>query len=97
MKSLPPVPFRHRFYCRSLWRAFIGWFGAGAGVDDLGLFPGRHTLQFTPRNKQVWLLLDGKPIAYAVDPRLDVKVTRIGFHGGWGGRQTLYLVRIRAK
>jgi hypothetical protein len=78
-------------------RSVIRLFGQEAGAEDTGIPPGRHTMQLTRRGKQVWLMLDGKPVAYAADPTPDMRVNRIGFIGGWGGNQTLYRARIRTK
>lgn len=87
--------------------AFLGGFGnarsvirvdgAETGAEDLGIPPGRHTMQFSRDGGSLWLLCDGKPVAWARDPEPERRVGRIGFLGGWGGRQVIYQARIRAK
>jgi hypothetical protein len=77
-------------------RSVIRAFGQEVGAEDSGIEKGRHTMQFSRRNGRLWLLSDGKPIAAAMDPDPTKRVTRIGFLGGWDGRQAIYRVRIRA-
>jgi len=75
-------------------RSVIRLFGAEAAAEEVGLTPGRHTMQLTRRNKQLWLLYDGKPLVWASDPQPDRRINRIGFLGGWGGEQVIYRARI---
>ncbi len=77
-------------------RSVIRAFGQEAGSEDVGMAPGRHTMQLSRRAGQLWLLYDGKPIAYGADPSPEKVVTRLGFLGGWDGKQIIHRVRIRA-
>jgi hypothetical protein len=77
-------------------RSVIRTFGAEGGAEESGIGPGRHTMQLSRREGRLWLLYDGKPIAWSSDPQPKRAVTRLGFLGGWGGEQAIYRIRIRA-
>jgi hypothetical protein len=57
--------------------------------------PGKHTYQLSRRGGELWLLVDGKPVLYAVDPNPKQPVNRLAVFGGFGSQQVLYEVRIR--
>ncbi|HSV74460.1 MAG TPA: fibronectin type III domain-containing protein [Chthonomonadales bacterium] len=78
-------------------RSVIRTFGDEAAGVEAGVEPGRRTMQFTRRGRELWLLYDGKPLVRADDPAPDRAVNRLGFLGGWGGRQVIHRVRIRAQ
>lgn len=71
-------------------------FGSEAGDSGVKMTPGRHTLQLSRRNGEVWLLVDGKPAAYATDPNPKAVIDRIGVLGGYGGEQVVWEIRFRA-
>jgi hypothetical protein len=78
-------------------RSVIRLFGQEAAAEDVGISPGRHTMQLTRREKQLWLLYDGKPLLWAPDTQPQRRVHRLGFLGGWGGAQVLYRIRLRGQ
>lgn len=77
-------------------RSVIRAYGQEAGSEDSGIAQGRHTMQFSRRAGRLWLLYDGVAIVSAIDPEPARRVTRIGFLGGWDGKQVIYRARIRA-
>ena len=70
-------------------------FGDEVGESGLTVSPGRHTIQLTRRNGEVWFLVDGKAVAYSKDPNPNAKVDRIAVLGGYNGNQRLYQLRLR--
>ncbi len=63
--------------------------------DDARLTPGRHWVQLSRREGEVWLLLDGKPVAWASDPNPRVALDRFAVIGGYGGHQIVHSIRYR--
>jgi len=78
-------------------RSVIRTFGDEAAGVDAGVEAGRHTMQLSRRRGELWLLTDGKPLVRADDPSPDRVVTRLGFLGGWGGKQVIHRVRLRTR
>lgn len=70
-------------------------FGNEVGDSSRMLSPGAHTVQLTRRNGEVWLLLDGKPAAFATDPNPKAVIDRLAVLGGYGGAQVVREIRIR--
>ncbi|HTQ11142.1 MAG TPA: fibronectin type III domain-containing protein [Fimbriimonadaceae bacterium] len=70
--------------------------GQEEGDEPVAMTPGKHTVQLTRRNGQVWLLLDGKARVWAPDPASQVPIGRIAVIGGYGGKQKLYELRFHA-
>lgn len=70
-------------------------FGNERGDSTVVMTPGRHTVQLTRRNGEVWLLVDGKPAVFATDPNPKAVVDRLGVLGGYGGDQIVHEVRVR--
>ena len=69
--------------------------GTEVGDEAVRLTPDRHRIQLSRREDGVWLLLDGKPIVYSVDPSPQLQFTRFGVLAGYGGDQRIYELRIR--
>lgn len=71
-------------------------FGQELGESGRVVQPGRrHTMQFTRRAGELWVLLDGEPVLYAVDPQPDTPLTQLAVLGGYGGRQRIHSIRYR--
>ena len=70
-------------------------FGREEGDGEVMVTPGKHTYQLSRRGGELWLLVDGKPVLYAVDPNPKQPVNRLAVFGGFGSQQVLYEVRIR--
>jgi hypothetical protein len=70
--------------------------GQETGDEPVKMTPGRHRIQLTRRDGEVWLLMDGKPIVYAADPNPNLQLARFGLIGGYNGKQKLYTLRFRA-
>lgn len=71
-------------------------FGQESGDEPVVMTPGRRRLQLTRRAGEVWLLVDGKPVVWAIDPNPKALVDRIGVLGGYGGDQIVHRIRLRS-
>lgn len=73
-------------------------FGREEGDTTAMVDPGvRTTLQLTRRDGELWVLKNGRPILYAVDPMPTLKVNRLGVMGGYGGDQRVFEIRYRVQ
>jgi len=70
-------------------------FGSERGDARVVMTPGKHTIQLTRRDGEVWLLLDGKPAVFATDPNSKAVVDRLAVLGGYAGGQIVHEIRIR--
>jgi hypothetical protein len=71
-------------------------FGAETGEGEEMMTPGRQrSLQFTRRDGMLWILVDGRPTAWAPDPQPARPIDRLAIIGGHGGRQRVHEVRFR--
>jgi hypothetical protein len=73
----------------------IRLFGREATDDATPMTPGRHTIQLTRRNGEVWLLVNGKPAGWSPDPDPKHMIDRLAVLGGYGGEQVVHEVRVR--
>ncbi len=69
--------------------------GQEVGDEPIGMTPGKHRLQLTRRDGEVWLIVDGKPLIYGPDPTPQMVLSRVAVIGGYGGRQKVYEIRVR--
>ncbi len=70
-------------------------FGREEGDSEVMMSPGRHRLQLTRRDGQVWALFDGKPILWARDPNPQQRIGKLAVIGGYDGKQRVYAIRYR--
>ncbi len=70
-------------------------FGREVGDEPVVMTPGLHRIQLTRRRGEVWLLVDGKPVVFAIDPSPQAIVDRLAILGGYGGAQVVHEVRLR--
>ena len=70
-------------------------FGQERGDASVVMTPGRHTVQLSRRNGEVWVLFDGKPILYTVDSNPKAVIDRLAVLGGYGGAQVVHEIRVR--
>lgn len=70
--------------------------GTESGDEPVRMTPGRHTIQLSRRDGEVWLLFDGKPVIYAPDPNPQLQLARFALISGYGGKQKLYALRFRS-
>lgn len=71
------------------------FFGKEVGDERLGLAQGPNRIQLSRREGQVWLLVNGKPTLWAVDPNPKAFVDRLVILGGYGGNQRVSEIRYR--
>jgi hypothetical protein len=69
--------------------------GQEFGDEPEKMTPGRHKVQISRRRGGVWMLFDGKPLIYAVDPTPQLQLTRLALIGGYNGNQKFYDLRFR--
>lgn len=69
--------------------------GQEYGDEPVPMTSGKHRIQLTRRDGDVWLLVDGKPLIWAPDPTPKLEVNRLAVIGGYNGAQKLYEIRIR--
>ncbi len=67
---------------------------AGGGPAKIGA--GKHSIQLSRRDGEIWLIVDGKTSAWSADPNPQAQITRIGIVGGFGGKQKIYELRFRS-
>jgi len=72
-------------------------FGREESDSEVMMTPGRHRLQLSRRDGQVWALFDGKPILWARDPNPDQPVGTLAVIGGYNGKQRVYSIRYRVE
>lgn len=71
-------------------------FGTEAGDDDTVMLPsGFRRIQLSRREGAVWLLVDGKAVAWATDPSPKAIIDRLAVLGGYGGAQRVREIRYR--
>jgi hypothetical protein len=102
------TPGQTNFGAGSDFIAFVG--GYANTISKIRLFnrevtesnvvvePGeRMSMQFTRRNGDLWVLVNGEPILYTVDSDPNREVTKLGVLGGYGGNQHVYEIRYRTE
>lgn len=70
--------------------------GQEYGDEPVRMTPGRHRIQLSRRDGEVWLLVDGKPMLWAPDPTPQLQIGRLAVIAGYGGKQKVYELRIRS-
>jgi len=70
-------------------------FGRGVNGEAAPLTPGTHRLQLSRRDGSIWLIVDGKTVAWAPDPNPKVTIDRLAIMGGFGGEQVVHEIRIK--
>jgi hypothetical protein len=70
-------------------------FGREESDGDVMMGPGQHTIQLSRRGGNIWCLVNGKVVLWAVDPRPKERVDRFAVIGGYGGDQVVHELRIR--
>lgn len=72
-------------------------FGNEVGDSDKVVVPGKfHQIQFSRREGELWVLLDGKPILYGRDPQPKTPITKLAVLGGHMNGQKVRMLRYRA-
>lgn len=76
-------------------RTRLRMFGRELGTSGLPLRPGIHRIQLSRHSGEVWLLVDGKAVAFGADPNPAAVVNRLAILGGYDGSQVLHEVFVR--
>ncbi|MFI5386124.1 MAG: hypothetical protein ACHQ50_08390 [Fimbriimonadales bacterium] len=70
--------------------------GQETGDEPVRMTPGKHSIQLSRRNGELWLLVDGKAVIWSPDPSPQSQVARLAVISGYGGKQRIYEVRFRS-
>lgn len=72
-------------------------FGREEGDSPVMMHAGKHRLQLSRHNGQLWALFDGKPILWARDPNPNQPIGKLAVIGGYNGKQRVYQIRYRVE